>query len=106
MKELDGLATFYSWHHALRAEKVLARLEMQVTLIPAPREISSNCGTALRFDYMQLQAVQEVLAKSRVQVEAFHFYVPELERSRGSSSQPDHSAPVRDRAWPEKGWPV
>lgn len=93
MKELDGLATFYSWHHALRAEKVLGRLGMQVGLIPAPREISSNCGAALRFDYEQLQAVQETLATSRVQVEAFHLYVPELEGSRQSSSRPHPSSP-------------
>lgn len=99
MKELDGLATFYSWHHALRAEKVLGRLGMEVALIPGPREISSNCGTALRFDYQRLQSVQEVLAKSRVQVEAFHRYVPELEGSRMSSNQPRPFTSPGPRTW-------
>ena len=48
---LDGIITFFGAHHALKGEKMLTEKGIKVKLIPGPREISPNCGTALRFDY-------------------------------------------------------
>ncbi|MBI2917363.1 MAG: DUF3343 domain-containing protein [Chloroflexi bacterium] len=76
---LDGLLTFYSWHHALRAEKVLREGGFRVELIPAPRELSSNCGTALRLEHGRLDEALELLAARRVQVEAGHRFLPAAE---------------------------
>ena len=41
------LVTFFSTHHALKAEKLLKEKIKGVTLIPTPREISSECGFSL-----------------------------------------------------------
>jgi hypothetical protein len=40
---------FYSTSLAIRAEKVVKSAGIQVKLIPTPRHLSSDCGTALRF---------------------------------------------------------
>ncbi len=41
------LVTFFSTHHALKAEKLLKEKINGITLIPTPREISSECGFSL-----------------------------------------------------------
>ncbi len=38
------LVTFFSTHHALKAEKILKKELAEIDLIPTPREISSECG--------------------------------------------------------------
>ena len=38
------LVTFFSTHHALKAEKILKKDHENIDLIPTPREISSECG--------------------------------------------------------------
>jgi hypothetical protein len=71
---LEGVITFYGSTHALRAEKVLKEADYEAVLIPGPREISPNCGVALRFDYSRLENCEELLKGKSVQYEAFHHY--------------------------------
>jgi len=74
MHELQGVVTFFGSYHAMRAESVLRKRGWPALLIPGPREISPNCGVALRFDYSQKEEVQELLDRSLVQYESFHHY--------------------------------
>ncbi len=74
LRALEGVATFYGSYYALRAESVLKKAGRRAALVPGPREISPNCGVALRFDFAELEAVKELLAGNQVQVEAFHHY--------------------------------
>ncbi len=71
---LEGVVTFYGSHHALRAENVLLENQQEVLLVPGPREISPNCGVALRFDYPVREQVKLLLRQSSVQFEAIHHY--------------------------------
>lgn len=71
---LEGVITFYGSHHALRAEKVLMQEGLEAVLIPGPREISPNCGVALRFDFHEKESCAAVLEERSVQIEAFHHY--------------------------------
>ncbi len=71
---LEGVVTFYGSHHALRAEKVLIAGGLEAVLIPGPREISPNCGVALRFDYNRAEECGEILRTNCVQIEAIHRY--------------------------------
>ena len=41
--------TFASVHHALEAERRLLGVGVPIRLVQIPREISSDCGTALEF---------------------------------------------------------
>ncbi len=47
---LVAYVLFQSSQAATRAETVLRREGMPVRLVPVPRQLSSECGTALSFD--------------------------------------------------------
>jgi hypothetical protein len=58
-----SVVLFHSTAHALRAEKVL---------IPTPRQLSSNCGIALRFPRGLEDQIAAALAENRVPVNGIH----------------------------------
>ena len=61
-----SVVLFYSTTHALRAEKVLDRAGVRIKMIPTPRQISSDCGMALRFDRAEEERVAAILAENQV----------------------------------------
>ena len=73
---MDGLISFFASHYALRAETMLKRSGMAARLVPGPRDLSPNCGVALRFEYAQRETVLSMLAAKRVQVDGVHYYRP------------------------------
>ena len=73
---MDGLITFFASHYALRAETVLKRGGLEARLIAGPRDLSPNCGVALRFEYVQRARALGLLAAQRVQIDGVHRFVP------------------------------
>ena len=73
---MDGLISFFASHHAIRAETVLKRNGLAAKLIPGPRELSPNCGVALRFQYAERENVVTLLAEKSVRIDGIHFYKP------------------------------
>jgi len=73
---MDGLISFFASHHAIRAELALKRTGFAAQLIPGPKELSPNCGVALRFDYDQREPVLAMLTAKNVRVDGVHFYRP------------------------------
>lgn len=73
---LDGLITFFASHHAIRAEKVLRTEEFTVKLIPGPKELSPNCGVALRIEHERREAAAVLLAAAKVLVDEVMRYKP------------------------------
>lgn len=67
-----GVALFYSTSLAIRAERVCQRAGFEVKLIPTPRQLSSDCGTALRFSWAEVDGVRAALAGQGVEVEGLH----------------------------------
>ena len=55
-----SVVLFHSTAHAIRAEKVLQQAGFKIKMIPTPRQLSSDCGMALRFD----RADEERVARS------------------------------------------
>ena len=49
VKENDYVAIFHSIHRVLKAEKLLKQDKIDFLLIPVPRQLTSDCGLALRF---------------------------------------------------------
>jgi hypothetical protein len=49
VKDQDFVAIFHSIHRVLKAEKILKKAEADFLLIPVPRQLTSDCGLALRF---------------------------------------------------------
>lgn len=67
-----GVVLFHTTSAALRAEKVLKANRIPIKLIPTPRELSSDCGVALRFDRERIQTVQAILQDAGVEVAGIH----------------------------------
>ena len=67
-----GVILFYTTSSAMRAEKLLAKAGYAVKLIPVPRQFSSDCGIALRFDWHQNEQVRSELDKAQVEIDSVH----------------------------------
>jgi hypothetical protein len=67
-----SVVLFHSTAHAIRAEKVLQRAGFTFKMIPTPRQISSDCGMALRFDPSDNEAVAVALAENKVPINGIH----------------------------------
>jgi hypothetical protein len=71
---LEGIVTFYNQHNALHAERVLKWEGLKVALVPGPREISPNCGVALRFEHHRRESVERLFKENGIQYEAIQHY--------------------------------
>ena len=67
-----SVVLFHSTAHAISAEKVLEGAGFQIKMIPTPRQLSSDCGMALRFDRMEEEPVAATLGESRVPINGIH----------------------------------
>lgn len=76
MSETWGIVTFFSSQHAIQAEKAAKRGGFAVELIPGPKDISPNCGVALRCASCDLAAVEALLKARGVKYEAGHLCGP------------------------------
>ena len=56
----------HSTSHAIQAERLLKRAGLAVKLIPTPRHLSSDCGSAVRIGAEDQQRCEEVLAQAGV----------------------------------------
>ena len=81
---MDGLISFFSSFHAVRAEALLARQGLAARLVPGPRELSPNCGVALRFEYGRRDDVLNLLASKDVRIDGVHEYRPRTDEWPGA----------------------
>ncbi len=63
-----GIVLFNTNSHAMRAEAVLLKANLVVRLVPTPRQLSSDCGVSLRFDWADHEKVKTLLEQSRVEI--------------------------------------
>jgi len=63
---------FHSTAHAIRGERVLTAEGFRIKMIPTPRELSSDCGMALRFDPVDKEKVAAVLRDKKVPTNGIH----------------------------------
>jgi hypothetical protein len=57
------LAVFNSGHRVMKAEGVLKARGLQVLLIPAPRQLKTDCGLALRFSEDAREQIMQALER-------------------------------------------
>jgi len=67
-----GVVLFFTTSAAMRGEKVARQAGLEVKLIPTPRELSSDCGLALRFAWADADAVRRRLEEARVENDGLH----------------------------------
>jgi len=65
-----GVVLVPSVSHALRAESLAREAGIACKLIPTPRQLSSDCGTALRFAWVDRGRVLQVLGAVRLEYTA------------------------------------
>ena len=56
----------------MRGEKLLGQAGVRVKMIPTPRQLSSDCGMALRFDREESDRVVTILSENRVPVKGVY----------------------------------
>ena len=61
--------TFPTTYFAVRAEALLKKTACRFNMVPAPRSISSSCGTALRCSCEVLAEIKALLAVENVKLE-------------------------------------
>ena len=67
-----GVVLFCTTSSVMRAEKLLMKAGYSIKLIPTPREFSSDCGIALRFDWAEYEQVKLILDTAHVEIDAIH----------------------------------
>lgn len=67
-----GVILFHTTSAAFAAEKALLRAGVQCSLVPPPREVSSDCGVAIRVDQSVMDDALRLLDAASVQVAGAH----------------------------------
>lgn len=66
VRENDYVAIFHSIHRVLKAEKLLKQHAVDFLLIPVPRQLTSDCGLALRFPPEGKETLLQLLAAAEL----------------------------------------
>jgi hypothetical protein len=61
VRENDLVAIFHSIHRVMKAEKVLKAAGADILLIPVPRQLTADCGLAIRYAPQEHGRVEEIL---------------------------------------------
>jgi hypothetical protein len=67
-----GVVLFHTTSSVMKAERIMVKEGYPVKLIPTPRQFSSDCGIALRFDWNRREQVRGLLDEARVEINAIH----------------------------------
>ncbi len=65
-----GVVLFHTTASAMQAERLLMKAGLKGKLVPTPRQFSSDCGIALRFDWEQREQVESSLKSGKVDIAA------------------------------------
>jgi hypothetical protein len=66
VQEGDYLAVFNSAHRVMKAESILKSRGLPILLIPAPRQLMTDCGLALRIGSEIKNEVLQVLTEEQL----------------------------------------
>lgn len=72
VRENDFVAIFHSIHRVLKAEKILKAVQVDFLLIPVPRQLTADCGLALRFSAEVKDELLAVLAQEKLSPVELH----------------------------------
>lgn len=59
----------HSTSHAIAAERVLKKAGLEVKLVPTPRHLSSDCGSAVRIRSADQSAIEQLVAGAGVPID-------------------------------------
>ncbi len=62
----DCVAIFQSVHRVMKAEKILKGKKLNILLIPTPRQLTSDCGLAIRYAEDLRYEIETALAEAKL----------------------------------------
>lgn len=62
-----NLISFESTHMAIKSEKLLKEVDLDIRIIPVPREITSSCGLSLRINPKDYKRSREILDENKIE---------------------------------------
>lgn len=77
MEQEFFVVSFDSTHHAIKGEKLLKEHNLNIRMMPTPREIAASCGLSIRFEESELEKVQNVLKDSDLSIKGVYSMVRE-----------------------------
>ena len=68
MKKVEkfNVISFESTHMAIKSEKLLLDIGLNIRIIPVPREITASCGLALKINIDDFIEVKKLLEKNKI----------------------------------------
>ncbi|WDC85360.1 DUF3343 domain-containing protein [Caloramator sp. mosi_1] len=80
------IVTFESTNFAIQAESVLKQLNLNVQIIPTPREITLSCGISILTQIENLKEIDELVKVGKIRIKEVYNYIKDdvkkLERLR------------------------
>ncbi len=73
---MQCVITFNTVHWVMKAEKILVANDIPVTLIPTPRQISSDCGMAVLVDCKEMTRAKTILDEGDFKIEGAYEIEP------------------------------
>ena len=65
----DFVAIFHSVHKVMKAEKILKKEKAEMLLIPVPRQLTSDCGLAIRYAETERVQIEAILTRENLSPE-------------------------------------
>ena len=62
----DYVAIFHSVHRVMKAEKILKYEDVEMLLIPVPRQLTSDCGLAIRYPEKDRERIEQILKREKL----------------------------------------
>lgn len=71
-EEVFYVIAFDSTHYAIQGEKTLKETDIDVKVIPTPREITASCGLSIRFNPEHYEKVKSVLDEASLSIRGIY----------------------------------
>jgi hypothetical protein len=67
-----GVILFHTTSSVMRTEKLIVNAGFKIKLIPVPRQFSSDCGIAIRFEWALHEQIQLLLEEKQIEFDVIH----------------------------------
>lgn len=71
-EEVYYVVAFDSTHYAIQGEKTLKNNDIDIKVIPTPREITASCGLSIRFSPEFFEKVKNILEEASLSIKGIY----------------------------------